>query len=109
MRKKDNNHLNFLRGLTCLVCGKGGAIEAAHVRYSDPRAGKQITGIGIKPNDAFAVPLCQEHHREQHAEGERNFWRRRNLDPVFISLALWQATGDQECADRIIRHAYFHN
>jgi hypothetical protein len=108
MRKKSNGHLAYLRSLPCAVCGRAGS-QAAHVRYSDPRAGKPITGIGVRPNDAFAVPLCPACHADQHKHGERSWWGQKNIDPIFIALALWQASGDREASEQILRHAYFNS
>lgn len=42
-------------------------IEAAHVRIGSG------AGMGQKPDDWRAVPLCSWHHRAQH-QGERTFW-----------------------------------
>lgn len=43
-------------------------IEAAHVRLGSG------AGMGEKPSDWRAVPLCKEHHQLQHTQGERTFW-----------------------------------
>lgn len=102
-RVKSKAHLDFIRSLNCVICGDGTTIEAAHVRYSDPRAAKPITGIGIKPSDIFVVPLCGHHHREQHNEGnERAWWAGYGADPIFVSLALYSVSGDHEAAAQII-------
>jgi len=103
---KRPSHLAFIRTLSCLICGNPLQTEAAHIRYGDRRAGKPITGMGIKPDDAFVVPLCNEHHREQHSRGERQFWLRHEVtDPIFVALALYRVSGDQETAEQIIQCA----
>lgn len=102
---KSETHLAFVRQLPCLICADWVSTEAAHVRFGDPRAAKPITGIGIKPDDAFVLPLCNEHHREQHSMGERNFWKACGIDPVFICLALWRVSGDYEAGAQIVRFA----
>lgn len=43
-------------------------IEAAHVRLGSG------AGIGQKPDDFRAAPLCKFHHSAQHAQGEMTFW-----------------------------------
>lgn len=43
-------------------------IEAAHVRFGSG------AGMGQKPCDFFAVPLCRDHHAQQHTVGEGTFW-----------------------------------
>lgn len=99
---KRPKHLDFIRELPCLLCPDTTTVEAAHIRYGDPRADKPITGIGIKPDDAFAIPLCGRHHREQHTRGERKFWEKHVIDPVFVALALFRVSGDHEAGCRIV-------
>jgi hypothetical protein len=103
-RRHDNTHLDFVRGLPCCVCGDNTATEAAHIRYSDPRIAKPITGIGIKPDDRFVVPLCGRHHREQHQFNEREWWYGK-VDPVLIALALFSVSGDHAAGTKIVEAA----
>ena len=104
-RIQNNPHLDFIRGLPCIICGDNTSTEAAHIRYSDSRAGKINPGVGAKPHDRFTLPLCGNHHRAQHATGEREYWAGLGLDPIFYALALYGASGDQETAERIIAEA----
>jgi len=104
-------HLDFIRSLPCLKCGKAPS-EAAHVRYSDARAAKVNPGFGAKPEDRWSVPLCASCHRGlkgQHSRGEYKFWTETGIDPIFIALALWGVTGSYEDGCQIVRHAYFHS
>ena len=101
-RQKDEAHLKFLRQLPCLVCMDNTSTEAAHVRYAEPRAGKPITGMGIKPSDCFAVPLCGKHHRAQHRVNEQYYWAAREIDPIFVGLALYRVSGDYEAGTKIV-------
>jgi hypothetical protein len=96
---RSEKHRGFIRQLPCLVCGNSISTEAAHVRYAEPRAAKPITGIGIKPDDTFIVPLCGDCHREQHDVGERKFWS--EIDPVYVALALTRISGDHEAGSLI--------
>lgn len=102
MRHRSEKHLSWIRGLPCVVCRNNTATEAAHVRLADGRVGKPITGIGIKPDDCWVVPLCHTHHAQQHEKGEIGFWFNYAIDPIIIALALWQASGDQMRGERII-------
>lgn len=102
-RQKDNAHLCFIRSLPCAVCGDSTSTEAAHVRYADFRAGKRPTGMQEKPDDAFAVPLCNRCHREQHSENERAWWIGKEIDPLMLSLALYYWSGDHAMGERIVR------
>lgn len=63
----------------------------------------------MKPSDAWALPLCAEHHRtgtqSQHGIGERAFWSQHRIDPFVLSLALWEATGDMDRMRVIVERA----
>jgi len=60
--------------------------------------------MGERPDDRWAVPLCGRHHRQQHQEGERNFWKfYAPRDPIFLAMALQLNAGDREAAEKIIQ------
>lgn len=101
-RQHNEKHLDFVRSLPCIVCGDNTSTEAAHVRYADPRAAKRPTGMGEKPDDAFAVPMCGRCHREQHGGKERTFWASLGIDPVFVGLALKNISGDHAAGEMIV-------
>lgn len=107
-RIENESHLKFIRRLQCVVCGRS-PCEAAHVRFNDARAAKVNSGMRQKPHDRWAVPVCSDHHRQQHTQGERKWWGERGIDPVFIALALWSVSGDEDAGSQIVRHAYFHS
>jgi hypothetical protein len=87
-RKKDARHLDFIRSLPCCVCG-GIDTEAAHLRVGSIEHGKRNTGMAEKPNDAWCLPLCNRHHREQHAAGnELKFWDKYSIDPFLLAIML---------------------
>lgn len=102
-RKHDKAHLNYIRRLPCIRCADDTATEAAHLRRSDFRIGKPITGIGIKPDDRFVLPLCGKCHRLQHEIGEDDFWK--DLDPSLWALALHSVTGDYQAGLRLVETA----
>lgn len=101
-RRHIEGHLAFIRQLGCVICGDNTSTEAAHVRMPDRMIAKPMTGIGIKPDDIFTVPLCGKHHREQHQHNEQVWWRDQGLDPVKIALALYVASGNYERAQQIV-------
>lgn len=101
-REKDDKHLGFIRGLSCLVCGDNTSCEAAHVRMADARADKRYVGKGEKPDDCWVLPLCSRCHRTQHDMGEKRYWDFGIVDPIFVCLALQRVTGDHEAAERIL-------
>lgn len=66
--RKNTKRLRYIRSLPCLICNRPPPSEAAHVRMG--LAG----GMGLKPPDMWTVPLCHDHHAEQHRIGEPPFW-----------------------------------
>ena len=101
-RQRDEAHLKFIRGLPCLVCRDNTSTEAAHLRRADMRAAKPFTGLSIKPNDCWTIPLCGKCHRHQHEVGEERFWDGAMIDPTFVCMALAINSGDQEAGEQII-------
>lgn len=107
---KDAAHLERIRELPCCVCLRRTEIEAAHVRSSSARFAK-TEGIGMKPSDAWTVPLCANHHRtgtgteSQHGIGEHTFWTQHRIDPFVLALALWEASGDMGRMRLIVERA----
>ena len=103
-RQHDEKHLQFIRGLPCLVCADNTTTEAAHLRFSDQRAAKVNPGVGQKPHDYWTVPLCGKHHREQHTMNEQHFWfNLHGIDPLPVAAWLYLVSGDQEAGETIIR------
>jgi hypothetical protein len=102
-RQFDDKHLDFIRALPCVVCLDNVSVEAAHVRMSDRRAAKINAGVGQKPHDRWALPLCGKHHREQHGMNEGKFWDCVLIDPIFVALALYSVSGDMERGEMIIQ------
>ena len=54
-------HLAFVRQLPCVACGKAAPSDAAHVRTGTDG------GVGMKPGDRYAVPLCVACHAKPTA------------------------------------------
>lgn len=90
-RAHDAQHLEDVRQCPCLKCGIDPAGEAAHIRMT--RDGKPITGMGAKPDDKYALPLCHSDHMEQHRVGELAFWREVGIDPLKVAERLYAAPG----------------
>ena len=85
------------RKLPCVVCLKS-PCDAAHIRIG-------FIGIGIKPGDDRVLPLCREHHSEQHQVGEKTFWRRLGIDPLSLSEKIYNQTPSK--AQLIIKQNHF--
>ena len=60
---RDKKYLAWVRTLPCAVCGKPGPSEAAHQRIL------QGGGMGMKPSDYEAIPLCMACHAFEHTKG----------------------------------------
>ena len=107
-RVRDNAHLDAIRQCPCLNpgCRRDPAGVAAHVRFARADAGKPITGIAVKPDDKWVVPLCPSCHTDssdaQHNVGEIAFWNRVGIDPLKISLALYDASPNVEAMRSIV-------
>jgi hypothetical protein len=72
------HHLFFVRQLPCVACGKAAPSDAAHVRIGTEG------GVGRKPGDRYAVPLCTACHAKQRRIGELT------SGPRFASiLSMW--------------------
>jgi hypothetical protein len=49
--------------------------------------------LGRKVSDEFTVPLCRDHHRELHLQGnERGWWANVQIAPLRVAKELWETT-----------------
>ena len=62
-------------------------------------------GVGVKPGDRYAVPLCTACHARQHRIGELSFWSARRIDPLNVTLRLWTVSGDTKAGERTVFRA----
>src|SRR5262249_16915396 len=92
-------HLAFVRQLSCVACGKAAPSDAAHVRTGTDG------GMGSKPGDRFAVPLCTTCHAKQHRVGELTFWSTLRIDPLDVAFRLWTISADVEAGERAVFRA----
>jgi len=84
-RIRDREHVKAVAKQPCLVCGRLPA-HAHHLKFLEPG------GLGLKPSDAFAVPLCRLHHRALHDQGdEQSWWQQHKIDPVSEAQRLWRS------------------
>ena len=74
---RSKAYLDYIRGLPCAICG--GEAEPHHWRKG------ALAGVGLKPDDCFAIPLCAEHHTlgkdAVHNIGHAAFAERFRIDP----------------------------
>lgn len=86
-------HRQWVRGHACSVTGCCNRdIEAAHVRVDIPPKEwferSEKGGTSKKPHDKWCIPLCSDHHKEQH-RGERTFSVVHKLDTHAIAAKMW--------------------
>lgn len=90
-REEHPAYLAWIRTQPCLVCRKPGPSDPAHLRSAALRYGKPHTGLGEKPDDRWAVPLCRKHHEEQHAFGsELAWWAAQGIEPFAVAVRLYE-------------------
>ena len=95
-RVEDAGYLALVRKLPCMSCGQDPAGVAAHVRMSSSMFGKPNPGMQTKPDDKWALPLCNDCHDLQHREGELSFWYRVGRNPVLVCMRLHNSAPDLE-------------
>lgn len=95
--ERDPAYLAQVRACPCLNCGLDPCGEAAHVRFASAAFGK-ASGLGKKPPDKFALPLCAEDHRlgrrAQHTRDEQGFWYELGINPLITAERLYAQRGD---------------
>jgi hypothetical protein len=68
-------YLDFVRKQNCLIghCCEGDVV-GHHLRSSIN------SGIGMKPNDTYCIPLCAKHHGLLHQHGQKTFQETHTID-----------------------------
>jgi hypothetical protein len=102
-RVHDDAHLEFIRQLPCVSCGNDIETQAAHLRSENRKYGKTTSGMQMKPDDRWTLPLCGRCHDEQHRGNEKTFWKHLGVNPWVLALSLHAASGDYELAQEVIR------
>lgn len=94
--ERDPDYLVNVRQCPCLCCGMEPS-EAAHVRMASAAFGK-ASGLGKKPEDRWALPLCSQDHRlardAQHNRSEQEFWASLGINPLLTCSELYAQRGD---------------
>lgn len=90
-RAHDEAFLARLRQLPCIYpcCGVGLHTDAAHIRMASAIYGATEAGVGAKPHDFWALPVCRHHHTLEHRIGTKRFWEKLDIDPHFVALRLY--------------------
>ena len=85
-RQHDEKYLAFIRQQPCCLCGDISDVQAAHLRIGSINDGKRETGMGEKSSDKWALPLCRQHHAQQHRMNEREFWASYGINPFALAM-----------------------
>jgi hypothetical protein len=92
-RETNPRFLAFVRQQRCCVCGHWPPVQAAHIRMGNITRGVRHVGMGERPSDCRAVPLCADCHLDGpgalHKVGEARFWARVGINPFVIAEALY--------------------
>lgn len=93
----DAAYLAMVRHLPCLYCGVEPCGESAHVRFASAAFGK-ASGLQMKPEDKWALPLCRDDHlnarHAQHRRNEEAFWQALGINPLIVCQRLYAQRGD---------------
>lgn len=91
-------HKRFIRSFACSVEGCAARnIEAAHHRTA------ANAGMQFKPSDEWCLPLCKEHHEEQHSKGHRTFQAKHKLDMAAKARAFARVSPDERIREKARR------
>jgi hypothetical protein len=108
-RIMDEKHLKCIRQLPCIVSLRV-PVEAAHVRFASSEHNKPESGLQVRPDDKWCVPLHTFYHRDgqeaQHKGNEEAFWYLHNIDVLRVCEDLYRATGDMDRMRNIVIRAH---
>ncbi|MGP9591093.1 DUF968 domain-containing protein [Halomonas sp. H2] len=85
VRWRSEQYLAFVRSLPCSVCGATEGVAAHHITGM-----YQLSGMGLKPADSFAMPACDpiyKHNRDCHQQIHANK-ALRDMQPTFLRTTL---------------------
>ena len=86
---RSPEYLDWLRDQPCAIGGTcAGRTQACHVRRGTDG------GMGLKPSDQYALPMCGAHHGEQHMAGEQTFADRHGVNLLGLAAGYWSEFND---------------
>jgi len=83
---KSKKYLIWIASNKCLLCHYH-ECQAHHITIAEKR------GISQKVSDKFTIPLCYPHHQQLHNFGERKYWEKLDIDPVYqanVFYNMWE-------------------
>jgi hypothetical protein len=109
--QQDPNYLKMIRAMPCVKCGMEPCGVSAHVRIASAAFAK-ASGMGRKPSDRFAIPLCAACHTgdrdSQHKLGERAFWWLLGINPLLLAEKLYAQRGDLVAMRAVVMYFIGH-
>lgn len=96
----SKEHVRLVAQLPSCISGLG-PCDPHHLRSI-----KEERGVGLRATDRWCVPLTREEHRQVHTIGSREevgWFLDRGVDSRALARALWDASGDLELMEQIVR------
>lgn len=89
---RNKKHLMELTELPCMFCSAEPCWEAHHIRKGTDG------GMGKKPSDCWAIPVCVICHGLIHTKGEITYYAKHGYtveDVKMVATKLWDNTNAQ--------------
>lgn len=98
LRQESARHLDFVRGLPCLLTGESGC-DPHHLL----RLPFEARGMAMRSDDCWTIPLTRRMHDALHDSGDEIvFLGARGIYGPAVASLLWQLSGRQEAAERAL-------
>jgi hypothetical protein len=99
---RSSAHLAFIRSLPCAIlgCRSRRRVEAAHTPGS--------RGMAQKRSDLETIPLCVQHHDEQHRIGWKRFIESYQLDIAELLKALQEKPRIWVASNRALEMMFYY-
>lgn len=96
----SRKHLDAVKVLPCIACGRIGAIDPHHLLRGLPEGER---GMGRKAADRYSIPACRKCHDAMHQAGDDEAWlTARNIDGRSAAEALWREREDPKRMLRVV-------
>lgn len=92
---RNRKHRQLVASLDCIICGKYGPSQCAHINFSK--------GYATKASDALTFPACPDCHRNHDQGGieKQERWKREweyvdAARAILIQKNLWSAEAEKQ-------------
>jgi len=98
-REDSRAHLNMVKQLPCVICGKHG-VDPHHLKRGVDSMPK---GVGRTHEDKWAIPACRRCHDQIENSGNDDVWlAERGIDGRGLARSLWEHRGDLPAMARVM-------